>query len=240
MFLILFSVLSVNAVELEVKGDITIDVTVIDEEDEEVTLPDSPTRMKAIQREESSGEKEKQETQRLSMVTAAVKVECVYQYPEREQVEALLSNMMNQLAKVYVRVREFVTDTNEWGERRSETRFKVVESRNVTHFDEIYANMTLEYRNLYSNTTYVMPRTGDPCSNQAELKRVWVQLLESSVTYLRAAVARSIAHFMKQTPSAQSKKAAVKQLVKNELARIKASQLDILCDKFQLCYNELL
>lgn len=33
-------------------------------------------------------------------MTVAPEVECVYQYPEKNQVEALLSNMMNQLTKV--------------------------------------------------------------------------------------------------------------------------------------------
>lgn len=33
-------------------------------------------------------------------VTAAPRVKCVYQYPEKKQVDALLSNMMNELTKV--------------------------------------------------------------------------------------------------------------------------------------------
>lgn len=32
-------------------------------------------------------------------VTAAPDGECIYQYPEKEQVDALLSNMMNELTK---------------------------------------------------------------------------------------------------------------------------------------------
>lgn len=35
-----------------------------------------------------------------SQVTAGPVVECIYQYPEKKQVDAILSNMMNVLTKV--------------------------------------------------------------------------------------------------------------------------------------------
>ncbi|KAF9791563.1 hypothetical protein SFRURICE_003259 [Spodoptera frugiperda] len=45
-------------------------------------------------------------------VTAAPDGECIYQYPEKEQVDALLSNMMNELTKasslVFVKANDFI------------------------------------------------------------------------------------------------------------------------------------
>lgn len=35
-----------------------------------------------------------------SLVTVAAKLECLYQYPDFEQFNAMLSNMMNELTKV--------------------------------------------------------------------------------------------------------------------------------------------
>ncbi|KAJ8715838.1 hypothetical protein PYW08_013123 [Mythimna loreyi] len=47
-------------------------------------------------------------SEQQSKVTVATELQCIYQFPEQAHVNALLSNMMNQLAKVFVQANEYM------------------------------------------------------------------------------------------------------------------------------------
>ncbi|KAG6454719.1 hypothetical protein O3G_MSEX008829 [Manduca sexta] len=173
-------------------------------------------------------------------VTAAAMVECPYQYPEKEQVNAMLSNMMNQLTKVFVRIHEYVTAEDT---RRLETRFRVVGKKDTGFFEHIYNNMSQEYRQFYNNTAERVDRAErDPCQHQEEIKQLWKELLEKSLATLRKAAGQCIEEYLKvQNRSGDEKtRSKLEQFLAEEMSKIKSSQLDVLCDKFQQCYNELL
>ncbi|XP_028176005.1 uncharacterized protein LOC114364181 [Ostrinia furnacalis] len=176
-----------------------------------------------------------------SGMTVAPVVECLYQYPDLEQFNAMLSNMMNELTKVFVRVHKLMHEVD--GRRRQETRFRVVAKKATTYFEGIYSNMTREYSEFYNNVAGHVARAGeDPCNNQAELKEVWRKLLEHSLSSLRDAAQSCIEEFLRSQNKSHDRKARARleQFLARELQRIKTGQLDMLCDRFQLCFNELL
>ncbi|XP_060802600.1 uncharacterized protein LOC106131394 [Amyelois transitella] len=231
-----FTIMTVCAVEISIEGDISFHFKV-DEDDkvdrEVVNSVSDELEMKANDKEETKGERKKR-YKRLKMVTAAAAVECVYQFPEKRQIEAILSNMMNQLAKIYLRVQEFVRKGS------TESRFRVVAAQNQSVFDKIFIKMADEYRNLYDRISKRIPKTMDPCFYQSQLKSIWSRLLDISIAKLRTAVMRSIVLYLKQMPLSSKKRSGVEQLIERELSKVRSIQLDTLCDIFQLCYNELL
>ncbi|KAL0871553.1 hypothetical protein ABMA27_004088 [Loxostege sticticalis] len=177
----------------------------------------------------------------LSGVTVAPIVECLYQYPNSEQFNAMLGNMMNQLTMVFVRVNKMMRRMN--ARRDQGTRFKVVDQKNTRFFENVYSNMTKEYSKLYNSTAdHVARASNDPCENQEQLKEVWKVLLDSSLNSLRQACQSCIEEFLRSRGRSDDHKTKFKlgQYLVRELARIRSSQLDMLCDSFQLCYDELL
>ncbi|KAJ8713762.1 hypothetical protein PYW07_014132 [Mythimna separata] len=216
-------------------------------------------------------------------VTAATSLECVYKYPEKAQVDALLSNMMNELAKVFVRANEYMksldtrrhdsglkqasqedstldimlrtrrsNETELVQERREPerehlrdkgTRFKIVHGKQKPFFDLIYSNMTEEYRNFYNTTFERVDRAGgDPCLRQDEIKQLWRSLLKRAREVLRSAAQRCVDAHLAATPAHDTPQVRkhLQKFLRSELSKMRANQLNMLCDTYQLCYSDLL
>ncbi|XP_049874448.1 uncharacterized protein LOC126372642 [Pectinophora gossypiella] len=196
-------------------------------------------------------------------MTAAPPVECVYQYPETRQVNAMLSNMMNQLTKVFVRMHKSMSPEVR---RSGAKRFRLVSSKQSDFFDHIYANMTEEYRRFVNETSHRVPSAGDPCRHQEELRDVWRSLLDTSQVRthrpdtsntseaasptkrvwspqesLRRAALRCVQEYLRvqQRAASPRQRARAAALLRRELGRVRSEQLALLCDSFQLCYSEL-
>ncbi|CAH1638461.1 unnamed protein product [Spodoptera littoralis] len=231
-------------------------------------------------------------------VTVAPEVECIYQYPEKDQVDALLSNMMNELTKVFVKANKFIngvetrrsktrkTDRRRHGlndsdlmyvymekalkkelkaektrkkeinpevkkdvsdavprRREVDSRFKVVNKKEKAFFEVIYSNMTDEYRQFYNRTAERVARAGrDPCRHQREARELWRALLQHAERTLRDAARRTLHEYLRDQrvqPRARVR-AHLAQFLAKELAKVRANQLEMLCDKYQLCFNDLL
>uniref|UniRef100_A0A2A4JVL9 Uncharacterized protein n=1 Tax=Heliothis virescens TaxID=7102 RepID=A0A2A4JVL9_HELVI len=227
-------------------------------------------------------------------VTAAPEVECLYQYPEKEQVKAVLSNMMNELAKAANDFINGVETRREGGNSREvadgsradskekkelkkyskkevtpemkkgtkkdlyikkvskegttsavthagNKRFKVVNKKQKAFFELIYTNMTEEYSKFSKWTAERVDRAGrDACAHQEEVKQLWRALLEHAQSTLRAAARRTVAAQLAERAPAPRLRARLDQFLAHHLAKVRASQLTMLCDTFQLCYNDLL
>nr|XP_021189404.2 uncharacterized protein LOC110375574 [Helicoverpa armigera] len=243
-------------------------------------------------------------------MTAAPEVECLYQYPEKEQVNALLSNMMNELTKVFVRANDFINgvETRRKGEsqqgedsskgdsheeedsskghykgeklkkyskkevtpdmkkgakkggkkdiikndeskenetsavtRAGDRRFKVVHKKQKEFFELIYTNMTEEYRKFSAWAAERVQRAGrDACAHQDEVKQLWRELLAHALRTLGAAARRTVAAQLRARPHAPGLRARLDQFLEHDLGKVRAAQLGMLCDTYQLCYNDLL
>lgn len=99
MFLVVLALLhAAEGFDINVEGDVAIDVRV----------PNMERGRQHRFRQGWEDGKEAHEELVFKMmqvrqnVTAAPEVECTYQYPEKDQVNAMLSNMMNELTKVRV------------------------------------------------------------------------------------------------------------------------------------------
>ncbi|XP_059058002.1 uncharacterized protein LOC131851511 [Achroia grisella] len=174
-------------------------------------------------------------------VTAAEAVGCVYQIPEKRQADAILSNLMNELVKVYVRAREYIQGIIN-GRRKHNKRYFIVSIKNSTFFEDIYFEMMQEFKQLYGETESRVVRSKTPCDQQLQLQNLWRQLLDRSLAALQRATTRCVDELLVETSLKEKIHARRKlmQFLVGEMERIRSSQLDLLCDHFQLCYNELL
>lgn len=80
----------------------------------------------------------------------------------------------------------------------------------------------------------------DPCQHQAEIKQIWRELLEHSLATFRRAALRCVEEHLKVQKNDAKVRNRLGQFLVRELAKVRSSQLHMLCDRFQLCYNELL
>ncbi|KAJ2943483.1 hypothetical protein O0L34_g16590 [Tuta absoluta] len=276
---------------LEIRGQISFDLLLPEERAQEIISssheateakdPNVKAKPRAIYGKETDSIKAEsskvvvtEANQKESLnITRAVPVECVYQYPDTAQVDALLSNMMNQLTKLFVRVKEHLRSHP----RRLEDdkRFKVVNKISDAFFDSIYLNMTEEYRKYanYTRESVQMKARDNPCEHQAEIREVWRALIDSSNEALRRAALACVeehlrarahldddagrsrgrahldvdageskgrAHLDDAGESKGRARSRASQLLRQELARVRSEQLVLLCERFQLCYSELL
>ncbi|XP_073946973.1 uncharacterized protein [Choristoneura fumiferana] len=173
---------------------------------------------------------------------------CVYKYPKKKHFNALLSDMMNELTKIFMRARELLSDV---GRRRGagrlgdgHARFRVVSSKNSPYFDGVYANMTIQYKKFYEKALEKgSERTGrDPCRHQGELRRLWGAVLDASHAALRAAALRCVRQQLDHEGRARDSKLKnrVGQFLLKEFGRFRSQQLDLLCHEYALCYKDLL
>ncbi|XP_045496018.1 uncharacterized protein LOC123694592 [Colias croceus] len=171
-------------------------------------------------------------------VTAPAMMECVYQYPEKEQFDAVLSDMMNQLTKIFVRAQDVIREES----RRDPTRFRVVNKLDSSFFEKAFTQMSDEFRQFYNTTVPMYNRAADPCDNQEQIKEVWQKLLEHSQKTLERAGLLCVDEFLRTKSRADDSLAKQKldQLAKRELSKTRLNLLDRLCDDFQMCYNELI
>lgn len=97
--LVLMLVCQSGAVDLEINGEVSFDVKLSNMDFNHL---DKSLLQKTVQREAAPAlGKEKVAFKVIKNgVTAGPVVECIYQYPEKKQVDAILSNMMNVLTKV--------------------------------------------------------------------------------------------------------------------------------------------
>ncbi|CAD0201077.1 unnamed protein product [Chrysodeixis includens] len=244
MLVILLPLLqAVRCLDLEVVGDVAIDVQM-------TTAKDGHKVM--FRQAWLEGQQDKRELVKMMQarqnVTVAPEVECVYQYPEQGQVDALLSNMMNQLTKVFVHAHEIITGLDEARRgalppRSEDSRFQIVDKKQKKFFEIIYANMTDEYKDFYNSTVVRVDRSGrDACEHQDEVKQIWRDLLEHSLQTLRKATHDCVSSYLREQrvrPRAHVRHRLAQYLLR-ELGKARASQLHMLCDTYQLCYNELL
>ncbi|CAK1544805.1 unnamed protein product [Leptosia nina] len=172
-------------------------------------------------------------------VTAPAIVECQYQYPEKEQVNAILSDMMNQLTKLFVKAHDVLKGGLP---RRSPTRFRVVDKLDSSFFEKAFKQMASEFRYLLNNTIPVANHTGDPCQKQEQLKKMWQSLLNLSQEVLSRASMSCLQEFLRTRNRADDSqtKSKLDQLATRELNKMRSNLLDKLCDDFQMCYNDLL
>ncbi|KAI8425867.1 hypothetical protein MSG28_004887 [Choristoneura fumiferana] len=142
---------------------------------------------------------------------------CVYKYPKKKHFNALLSDMMNELTKIFMRARELLSDV---GRRRGagrlgdgHARFRVVSSKNSPYFDGVYANMTIQYKKFYEKALEKgSERTGrDPCRHQGELRRLWGAVLDASHAALRAAALRCVRQQLDHEGRARDSKYTINQ-----------------------------
>lgn len=98
-------------------------------------------------------------------------------------------------------------------------------------------------RDFYNATAERVDRSGrDACQHQEEVKQIWRDLLEHSQQTLKKATHRCVNEYLREqrvTPDARVRDRLARYLVR-ELGKVHANQLEMLCDTFQLCYNELL
>ncbi|XP_032520965.2 uncharacterized protein LOC116772774 [Danaus plexippus] len=213
---------------VQIEGELSFDVQILNDVDGRGPTAVNNTRSK------DEVEADLREGAGDGRVTAGAILECEYQYPERQQLQALLSDMMNQLAQIFVRTQEF----DQKGSKRWVKRFRVIRKQESGEFEGVFKNMTREYKEFYETTLNRLNRTGDPCLRQDELKQTWQSLLAESQNMLQRAAATSVQRVQRaiDTPSQRRLEETVARLV----ATARSHHLDQLCDRFQLCYDELL
>ncbi|XP_075979149.1 uncharacterized protein LOC142978548 isoform X2 [Anticarsia gemmatalis] len=170
-----------------------------------------------------------------------------------KQVDVMLSNMMNELTKTFVTASELlkgnspghlpgvVTEAST-SRRKLASRFKVQRQKERPFFEHIYTNMTNDYKKFYNTTAHRVDRSGrDPCEHQEEIKYLWKSLLDKSMMTLRRAMRHCIKAYLKEEgiPLKSKKGKEIAQFFVQELPHIKTKQLNVLCEKYQLCYDEL-
>lgn len=81
---------------VQIEGELSFDVQILNDVDGRGPTAVNNTRSK------DEVEADLREGAGDGRVTAGAILECEYQYPERQQLQALLSDMMNQLAQVII------------------------------------------------------------------------------------------------------------------------------------------
>ncbi|CAG9561542.1 unnamed protein product [Danaus chrysippus] len=215
---------------VQIEGELSFDVQILNDEDGRGPNVVNNTRSKdpveaALREGGGAGE---------GRVTAGAILECEYQYPERQQLQALLSDMMNQLAQIFVRTQEF----DQKGNNRWVKRYRVIRKQESGEFEGVFKNMTREYKEFYEATLNKLNRTGDPCLRQDEIKQTWQSLLAESQNMLQRAAAASVQRVQRAIDSQAQRR--LEETVARLVDTARSQHLDQLCDRFQLCYDELL
>ncbi|KAJ0178031.1 hypothetical protein K1T71_005854 [Dendrolimus kikuchii] len=240
LYLLPLAFYCVKCINVELTGDVAFELKISDLDNSSSNEYQNRARGNENKPEDELSLKLKKTWPKRDKMTAAPLVECLYQYPKKKQVNAMLSNMMNELTKVFVRAQEFI-GSDPLSRRKHETRFTVVNTTNTEFFESIYNNMTNEFRQFYNDTALRVDRSGlDPCQHQEEIKQMWNDLLKKSLAGLRRASEKCVEEFVKVQNSDTRTMNKLTQFLTRELGKIKSNQLDVLCDNFQLCYNDLL
>ncbi|CAH0398955.1 unnamed protein product [Chilo suppressalis] len=193
------------------------------------------------ERDDKRGNVTVKKQKRIKIATPPPMLECIYQYPERNQTDAMLSNMMNELTKIFMRAHKLVhhgTGTTKIVNKR----YRVIDNKSHHFFGEVFANMTQQYRQFYNRTLDSMTPPRDPCDHQLQLKSLWGELLDYSLLSLQNATVKCMDEYLRvqnRSDDSQIKRKLGKYL-RGEIQRARSDQLGMLCDTFQLCYSELL
>lgn len=178
-------------------------------------------------------------------------LECPSQESESKQVEAVLSDMMNQLTLVFTKVNQYILKevtkatrkflNAELIRRALQNRFKIANKKRSLVFDQLFNNMSQSYRYLYNTTSVQMFRSDHDDCRKVQNQRIW-KLLEYSLVNLKKAIGLCMSEYLKEhtiSPESELGK-KVNNLLITDISQIRSKQLDTLCYKYKFCNGTLL